>query len=335
MRLISLAGAVALVLTLGIPPAGAQQTPQTVRITNIGTDYWAGALYVAQSQKLFEKHGLAPDVTVVKGGALAIQTVMTKQSDVALLSYEHILTAASKGQRVVAVYRMVLRPVNNVVVKNDIAAAAAKLDLAGKVQKLKGLRIGVPSAGGSGEEILHVLATKYGLKVPGDITTVYLGSDPASYLAAFQHDQIDAALPVEPAGVLIEQAGLGKTMINLMAGEVPEFDNLIYMCVAVNPDTIKANPDLVKRVTATIGEAMNVLKNNPALGEKLMGAQFAQLSPQANQKAYEVSRNAWTSNGKMTVDEAKRVSAYMIANGGLTLDPGFDYASTFTNDFLP
>ena len=179
------------------------------------------------------------------------------------------------------------------------------------------------------------MATKYGLKVPGDITTVYLGSDPASYLAAFQHDQIDAALPVEPAGVLIEQASLGKTMINLMAGEVPEFDNLIYMCVAVNPDTIKANPDLVKRVTATIGEAMNVLKNNPALGEKLMGAQFAQLSPQTNQKAYEVSRNAWTSNGKMTVDEAKRVSAYMIANGGLTLDPGFDYASTFTNDFLP
>ena len=335
MRLISFATALALALTLAGSSVEAQQPPlQTIRITNIGSDYWAGALYVAQSQKLFEKHGLTPEVTVVKGGSLAIQTVMTKQADVALLSYEHILTGASKGQKVVAIYRLVMRPVNNIVVKNDIANAAAKLDLAGKVMKLKGLRIGVPSAGGSGEEILHVLTSKYGLKV-GDYTVVYLGSDPASYLAAFQHDQIDAALPVEPAGVLVEQAGLGKTMINLMAGEVPEFDNLLYMCVAMNPDTLKANPDLAKRVAATFADAMNILKNNPGMGAKLMGAQFSQLTPQANQKAYDISRGAWTSNGRMTVDEAKRVSAYMISNGGLTLDPGFDYGSTFSNDFLP
>jgi NitT/TauT family transport system substrate-binding protein len=334
MKFISIAGAFAVALSLGGSTVGAEPALQTVRITNIGTDYWAGALYVAQSQKLFEKHGLTPEVTAVKGGSLALQTVLTKEADVALLSYEHILTGASKGQRVVAVYRLVSRPINNVVVKNDIANAAAKLNLAGKVQKLKGLRIGVPSAGGSGEEILHVLASKYGLKL-GDFTTVYLGSDPGSYLAAFQHDQIDAALPVEPAGALVEQAGLGKTMINLMAGDVPEFDNLIYMNVAMNADAIKANPDFAKRVAATFGDAMKILKNNPTLGVKLMQAQFPQLAPPTNQRAYSVSRDAWTSNGKMSVDEAKRVSAYMTSNGGLELPANFDYASTFTNDFAP
>src|ERR1700722_11414732 len=51
------------------------------RITNIGHGYYAGPLYVAIREKLFEKQGLKPDVTFVKGGALVLQSVLSKDAD--------------------------------------------------------------------------------------------------------------------------------------------------------------------------------------------------------------------------------------------------------------
>ena len=69
-----------------------------MKITNIGHGYYSGALYVAKQEKLFEKYGLEPDISFVQGGALALQAALTKQSDVSILSYEHILTAGVQGK---------------------------------------------------------------------------------------------------------------------------------------------------------------------------------------------------------------------------------------------
>ena len=56
-------------------------------------------------EKLFEKYGLEPDISYVQGGALALQAALTKQADVGILSYEHMLTVAVQGKRIVAFYQ--------------------------------------------------------------------------------------------------------------------------------------------------------------------------------------------------------------------------------------
>ena len=73
-----------------------------MKITNIGHGYFSGPLYVATELKLFEKYGLEPQITYVQGGPLALQSVLTKQADVGILSYEHVLTVAAQGKRIVA-----------------------------------------------------------------------------------------------------------------------------------------------------------------------------------------------------------------------------------------
>ena len=72
---------------------------ETVKITNIGHGYYSGALYIAKREKLFEKYGLEPEISFVQGGPLALQAALTKQADVAIVSYEHILTAAVQGKQ--------------------------------------------------------------------------------------------------------------------------------------------------------------------------------------------------------------------------------------------
>src|SRR5438105_1880916 len=121
---------------------------EPVRIINIGHGYYAGALYVAKQEKIFEKYGLEPDISFVQGGALALQAVLTKQADVGILSYEHVLTVAVQGKRVVSFFNIANRPVNNIIVNEKLSVDAEKLGIEDKVKRLNGQRVALPSANG-------------------------------------------------------------------------------------------------------------------------------------------------------------------------------------------
>jgi NitT/TauT family transport system substrate-binding protein len=304
---------------------------EPVKITNIGHGYYSGALYVAQREKLFEKHGLEADVSFVQGGPLALQAALTKQADVAIVSYEHILTSAVQGKRVVAFFNIANRPVNNIIGNDALVAGADKLSIEAKVKRLKGMRVAMPSAGGSGEKMLGVLAKKFGLTLPADIKSVYLGAEAPSYVAAFDRNLIDAALPFEPAGVLVQQAGKGRIFLNLMNGEVPEFRDILFMTLATHPDNIKDKPELLRKVAAAFCDAVKILKDDPKRGKALMALEYPTMASATNDEAYDVVSQIWTKNGRMTESQARGTFDYLQPKG--TQD--VDFPSTFTNEFLP
>ncbi len=303
---------------------------EAVKIVNIGHGYFSGPLYVAVREGIFKKHGLDAEVITVKGGALAFQAVFTEEADFGILSYEHVLTAAAQGRNIVSIFNIADRPLNNVVADNELLEANKDKSLAERVRALKGHRVGTPSAGGSGEKMLRVLAREYGLTLPGDVELAYLGGDPAAYVGAFRGDVVDAAMPFEPAGVLLEQEGLGGTLINIMSGEVEAFRDLIFMTVATYPGMLEKNPELVKKVVAAFLEAQTVLLD-PERGKAIMAAEFPKLTPEANDRAYETVRQIWTEDGRMTLEGAKKVYDYLQPEGTATID----YEATFTNAYLP
>ena len=304
---------------------------ETVRITNIGHGYYSGALYIAKREKLFEKYGLEPDISFVQGGALALQAALTKQSDVSIVSYEHILTSAVQGKQVVAFFNIANRPVNNVIGNEKLVAGSEKLSVEERIKKLKGARVAMPSAGGSGEKMLGVLAKKYGLTLPGDITSVYLGAEAPSYVAAFDKNLIDAALPFEPAGVLVEQTGKGRIYLNMMSGEVPEVRDILFMVLATHPDNIKQKPETLRKVAAAFADAVQILKGDPKRGKSLMALEYPQMTAETNDKAYDIVSQIWSADGKMTEAQARATFAYLQPSGPQQID----FPSTFTNDFLP
>jgi NitT/TauT family transport system substrate-binding protein len=304
---------------------------ETVKITNIGHGYYSAALYVAKREKLFEKYGLEPEISFVQGGPLALQAALTKQADVSVVSYEHILTAAVQGKQVVAFFNIANRPVNNVIGNDKLMAGSENLSVEEKIKRLMGMRVAMPSAGGSGEKMLGVLAKKYGLKLPGDITSVYLGAEAPSYVAAFQRDLIDAALPFEPAGVLVQQAGKGKIYINMMNGEVPEVRDILFMVLATNPDNIKEKPELLRKVAHAFADAVKILKDDPKRGKALMALEYPSMTAETNDQAYDIVSQIWTKDGKMSEAQARATFAYLQPTG----PQGVSFQSTFTNEFLP
>ena len=136
-----------------------------------------------------------------------------------------------------------------------------------------------------------MLAKKYGLTLPGDITSVYLGAEAGAYVAAFQRELIDAALPFEPAGVLVQQANKGKIYLNMMSGEIPEFRDILFMVLASHPDIVKEKPELLRKVALVFSEAAAILKNDPKRGKALMVKEYPSMSAETNDLACEtVSR---------------------------------------------
>ena len=327
MRFLKLTAVAVVTLLAG----AAASTAETVKITNIGHGYFSGALYVAVQEKLFQKYGLEPDVSYVQGGPLALQAVLTKQADVGILSYEHVLTVAVQGKRIVSFFNIANRPVNNVIASDKLMAGSEKLSVAEKINRLKGQRVAMPSANGSGEKMLGVLAKKYGLTLPGDISTVYLGAEAPSYVAAFQKDLIDAALPFEPAGVLVQQSGKGKIYLNMMNGEIPEFRDILFMTLATHPDVMKERPDMLRKVAQIFGEAQKILKDDPKRGMAIMAKEYPSMTPETNEEAYKTVSQIWTRDGHMTEAQARGTFAYLQPKGVAEVD----FPSTFTNEFLP
>ncbi|MFN0263605.1 ABC transporter substrate-binding protein [Tepidamorphus sp. 3E244] len=325
-RLIQAAAGVLALLCLQVP-ASAQKN---LEIAVAGHGYFVGPLYVAVRDGIFEKKGYNANVTYTKGGALAFQACFTKQADVCVTSFEHVLTAAAQGRQLVAIFAISNRPLNNVVADNELVEAGKGKTLEERIQLLKGKRVGTPSAGGSGEKMLTVLARQYGLELPGDIELVYLGGAASAYVGAMQNDLIDAGMPFEPAGVLIEEKGLGGTLVNMMDGEVEAFNDIIFMTVVAHPDVIAENPDMLKDVGAAFAEAQTVLLDAER-GPAIMNAEFNNLTPEANQAAYNKVKAIWSPTGRMSAEGAKKVHDYLQPEGTAEID----FESTFTNEFIP
>lgn len=302
----------------------------TVKISNIGHAYWAGPLYVAQHYKLFEKHGLNAEVTTVKGGSLAFQSALTKSADLTQVTFEHVLKAAARGQRVVSFYRFGKAPANNIVANNKFMSRAKGKSVEERIKALKGARIAIPSAGGSNEKMLEMLAAVYGLDI-NSVKRLYLGGDPGSYLAAFKTDQIDAAVYSEPVGLLVSKEKLGGTLLNVINGEEPRFNDVIFLTLVAHPDIIAEKADILKKVCAAYDEALKMMHEEPEKGIAALGKEFPRLSAEDNAAIYKAMLPTWPKNGKMNVDQAKRTMSYMTALGDLDLKGDFDPSNLFTN----
>jgi NitT/TauT family transport system substrate-binding protein len=310
--------------------AGRAEALDTVKISNIGHAYWAAPLYVAQYYKLFEKHGLNAEVTTVKGGSLAYQSALTKSVDLTQVTFEHVLQAAARGQRVVSFFRFGQTPANNIVASNEIVARAKDKPIADRVRALKGARVAVPSSGGSNEKLLEMLASVYGLDM-STVQRVNLGGDPGSYLAAFQTHQVDAAVFAEPVGTLVSKAHLGGTLINVAAGDEPRFKDVLFLTLVAHPDIIAEKADILRRVCAAYDEALKIIHTQPEKGMAAMAKEFPKLSPDDNASVYKTMVATFPENGKMSMEQAKRTMAYMKALGDLNVKDDFDPSPLFTN----
>ncbi len=217
----------------------ARAAGDTVRLGYIADYQNASLPAIAADQKMWEAEGLVPDVRVFTNGPIQIQAMGAGSLDFGAIGPGALWLPASGRTKVVAVNLLTFS--DRVISLPEFATMA----------DLKGKKVGVPQ-GTSGEMILRLTLARAGMTV-ADIDLVPM--DPSTIVAAFSSKQIAAA-------------GIWYPLIEVIRRRVPGLHELsadedFYPKVSfpntfvARDDTLRSNPDLVRRFVRVLKRAMD------------------------------------------------------------------------------
>src|SRR5215813_7350635 len=216
--------AAALSLVLLSAPTGAAEK---VKMSTFQANLCCFTVYVAKHLGLFEKHGV--DVEIVYGtGIQAANIMISGSADVGAFAVEHGVAVSSKGQDIKLLVLNQQLPPLSLILRNDVATPNAGKPYPEMVRDLKGLKIGISSAGASTDTILQYLLREAGLDPKKDVTIVPVG-DPGTMLAALKNGVIDAAMAVEPTQTTaLHGAKIARMLVDIEGGGAPLFKEYAY-----------------------------------------------------------------------------------------------------------
>ncbi len=257
---------VAAVLSLVLcAPAGAAEK---VKLSTFQANLCCFTVYVAQHLKLFEKHGV--EVELVYGtGIQAANIMISGSADVGAFAVEHGVAVSSKGQDIKLLVLNQQLPPLSLILRNDVPTPNARKPYPEMVRDLKGLKIGISSAGASTDTILQYLLREAGLDPKKDVTIVPVG-DPNTMLAALKNGVIDGAMAVEPTQTLaVHGVKIAKMVVDVEGGGAPLFKEYAYNGMFVRPAFLKDRPQAARGIVDAVVEAEQAI-NDPARIEDIM-----------------------------------------------------------------
>src|SRR3981189_2954982 len=155
-RLAALAAAPPLAPPVHAQPGGAENV--VLAVPNVALTFAPG--YLAEDLGLFAKHGLNLKSVVITGIGSA-NAVISGSADFAQISGATLTRAAARGQRMLGIVGTLNRPVIQIVLRKEIAAAAGfdpKAPLQRRAQVLRSRTIAVDSI----NSVIHALCAAAG-----------------------------------------------------------------------------------------------------------------------------------------------------------------------------
>ncbi|WP_030333639.1 aliphatic sulfonate ABC transporter substrate-binding protein [Micromonospora parva] len=210
---------------------------EEVKLGYIADFTGASLMAIADDKKLWDKHGLKPDLKVFTNGPLQVQALGAGDLDFGYLGPGAMWLPASGKARVIAINSLGFA--DRVIAKPGITSVAA----------LKGKKVGVPE-GTSGDMIVRLALRRAGLSID-DVQKVTM--DASTVVTAFGSGQIDAA-------------GIWYPLIGTIKKRVPDLVELaknedFYPDISFpsayvgRNDVVTGKPELVKKVLAVLRAA--------------------------------------------------------------------------------
>ena len=244
--------------------------------------------YIASDLDLWGKHGIKVK-TVQITGIGAINSVISGSSHFAQASASSFGRATARGQKLIAIATTIDRPFAQIVLRKEIAQAAAstrRRRWKSARAVLKGRTIAVDSINSMIHAYVRLIAARAGIN-PDDIRVAPMA--PNSMLAAFQSKQIDGYAMSLPWPQKAVQDGEALLIASGPDGEPGDMIPFGHNLIVTRQDTCaqkkalcRAMGQSIKDATAFIktkpDEAFALLKKRfPTLDDKLLKASFEEL----------------------------------------------------------
>jgi ABC-type nitrate/sulfonate/bicarbonate transport system substrate-binding protein len=210
-------------LNFGVVPASANQ--------------WS--YYIAQDEGFFAKNKVAPRAVAIQDSNKLTQSLASGALDLAALTPDGALIASANGSnKIVFVGAFVNSPNIPLVTAKEITSVA----------QLKGKTIGVSALTSSDALFVKEILNQAGI-APSDYKVVAVGGS-SNRVAALKRGAIQGTI-LSPPQNMVAQAG-GYNLVATTNAAVP---NYVWLAIAANRDYVKQNPEAVKRVLRSIGQA--------------------------------------------------------------------------------
>lgn len=284
----------------------------------VAADWGFLPLDIGKEMGIYEKYGIALEITAFGGDAKLIQGFNADSIDVGLLSGPAMAFSA-KGANALAVAACDGAPNNfAILVGADLPLHA--------IADLKGKTLGVTTVGSLTEWLGKRVAIKEGWGANG-LTTLALGS-PDAEIAALRTHQIDGGIAVTQLGYVLEEKKEGRILTTLEA-YAPKFHAHV---VEARKQVIADNAPLVERFLKAYFASVAFMKANKAKTSEIAQRVLGQSAAIVN-RTYDGEIGTLIPDGQFDPQALATLKESFVETGTLTAVPADD--QLLTARFLP
>jgi NitT/TauT family transport system substrate-binding protein len=195
--------------------------------------------------------------------------MISGSAEVGAFAVEHGVAVAAKGQDLKLLVLNLQLPPLGLIVRNNVPTPNADKPYPEMVRDMKGLKLGISSAGASTDTTLQYLLREAGLDPRKDVTILPVG-DPNTMLAALKNGVIDGAMAVEPTQTIaLHGLDMAKMVVDVEAGGAPLFKEYAYNGMWVRSAFLKERPQVARGIVDAVVEAEQAI-NDPARTEEIL-----------------------------------------------------------------
>jgi ABC-type nitrate/sulfonate/bicarbonate transport system substrate-binding protein len=258
------------------------------------------APFLAEDAGFYRKEGLKVTHRIVVGVG-SVNAVIAGSADFTIGTGPVFLRAAAQGQRLLAFANLIDRPLVELVLRKDVAAAAAignSEPLAERAKTLKGKTVAIQGVGSIVHAWERLVAHRGGLDVEKDVRIAPM--DPPGMLAALETRQIDGfatSLPFTTEAVVKDKA----VMLASAATDAPDLLPFAYGLVYTRPDTCSKQREKCARVARALAAANRLIREQPAAALELLKKRFDKMDATVLAAAWQTVSQAHSENLRVTI----------------------------------
>jgi ABC-type nitrate/sulfonate/bicarbonate transport system substrate-binding protein len=283
-------GALVAVAAALLPTAASTQEIEVIVALPAPTLTFASA-FIAEDGGFYKAEGLKVTHRNLVGVA-AVNAVIAGSADFTIGTGPVFLRAAAQGQRLLAIANLVDRPLVEMVMRKDVAAAAGiteKSSFADRAKALNGKTIAIQGVGSIVHAWERLVVSRANLDVEKDVRIAPM--DPPAMLPALENKAIDGFTTSLP---FTTQAVAKGAAIMLASGvtDAPDLIPFAYGLVQTKAETCQQNRDKCVKITRAYAKANQMITERPAEALELLKKRFSTMDPALLAAAWEVVSKA-------------------------------------------
>jgi NitT/TauT family transport system substrate-binding protein len=291
-------------------------------------------IFLANRAGLWAQNGLNVDLKQLQGGPLSIAALTNHEVDFVGVASTDPMISWDKGIKTLAVGAFTGSLVAQFTARKDWmekVGVSTSSPIEAKLKALKGARIGASTIGGGPAQYTRYLARTNGLDPDTDMKILAVGFG-ASRMAALRTNQVDVTIGDSPEADQIETEGFGQLFIN--CAELPLFREFPYTLLVVAPEFAEKQPEAVRRVVHSIGQANNLFYNDLGSVIDMLQKENSALDPKAVARALERDKSGYPRDARMTAAMWQNNVKVAVSTKMVNSNPSADEGVMWTNKFV-